>query len=202
MAPQSKKLAKRSSAAKLRIIAGHWRGRLLPIPDVVGLRPTGSRIRETLFNWLTPHLPGSHCLDLFAGSGALGFEALSRGAAHCTMVEQNPRAAEQLRANLQMLGAQSATLVQNDALSFLRQAPAQRYDVAFIDPPFSSNLWNDAIQLLEGGEWLSDNAFIYVEMPAHHCIEVATGWQLYRQKKAGQICFSVYRKETSAPTTG
>lgn len=202
MALHSKKLIKRSSPAKLRIIAGHWRGRLLPIPDVDGLRPTGSRIRETLFNWLTPHLTGSRCLDLFAGSGALGFEALSRGATHCTMIEQNPLAAEQLRANLQMLGAQSATIVQDDALSFLRQAPTQRYDVTFVDPPFSSNLWSDAIRLLEGGEWLSDNAFIYVETPARHPIEAATGWQLYRQKKAGQICFSVYRKETSAPTTG
>lgn len=185
---------------KLRIIGGRWRGRVLPFPEVGGLRPTGNRIRETLFNWLLPVLPGSRCLDLFAGSGALGLEALSRGAAHATLVEQHPAAAQQLRDNLLTLeGAEAAQVVHADGPAWLLgQAPAQKFDVVFLDPPFAANLWRPAALALEQGSWLTEQALIYVECPSPCQVSLPNNWQVYRHKRAGQVQYYLYQRQSES----
>lgn len=177
---------------KLRIIGGRWRSRTLNFPVVDGLRPTGDRIRETLFNWLAPILPGSRCLDLFAGSGILGFEALSRGAAHCSLVEFNPAAARQLRANADQLQAQDAVIHQTDAREFLAPPATESFDVVFIDPPFAENLWQPVMARLDGG-WLRKDALIYVEAPPDQSLNLPPAWQIHREKRAGQVCYRLYR---------
>jgi 16S rRNA (guanine966-N2)-methyltransferase len=149
----------------VRIIGGVWRSRMIPFPDLTGLRPTPDRVRETLFNWLGQDLTGKCCLDLFAGSGALGFEALSRGAASVTMVERSPRACRALQDNAALLGAWDLNVVCGDALEFLAGLPAStRYDVVFLDPPFgagiSDGLWPRVLERLsgEGLVYLESNA--------------------------------------------
>jgi len=182
------------NSGRVRIIGGEWRGRLLPVLDQPGLRPSGDRTRETLFNWLQAYLPGSRCLDLFAGSGALGLEAASRGAARVTLVEQSQRVAQCLRDNIRSLQAETVVeVVCADALAWLRQAAAQkdpdRWDLVFLDPPWDSDLYRPAMALLLGGDekaWadasmanvgsvgavddqrgiLNPGALIYLEYPA------------------------------------
>lgn len=185
---------------KLRIIGGRWRSRNLTFPVVEGLRPTGDRIRETLFNWLMPILPGSRCLDLFAGSGILGFEALSRGASHCTLVELNPTALRQLQANATLLGATDARVVAGNALEFLGRAPTKTFDVVFLDPPFAADAWLSTMALLEKG-WLNPDAWVYVETPHDLALSLGAQWQLHRQKQAGQVCYSLYRFAPAACET-
>lgn len=187
---------------RLRIIGGRWRGRLLSFPDIDGLRPTGSRIRETLFNWLMPELPGSHCLDLFAGSGALGFEALSRGAAEATLVELNRAASEQLRRHGENLQCPNAKVVEGNALTYLQSPPSRPFDIVFIDPPFAQDLWAAVIQHLQQAQWLQTGAFIYLEMPRGKQLALPTDWQLHRQKDAGQVCYCLYRYETNPSLAG
>ncbi len=182
---------------KLRIIGGRWRSRTLSFPVVEGLRPTGDRIRETLFNWLAPILPDSRCLDLFAGSGILGFEALSRGAAHCSLIELNPAATRQLRANAEQLQAQKASIHQTSAVAFLSQPIDEPFDVVFIDPPFADNLWQPVMTLLDSG-WLREGALIYVEAPPELSLSLSPAWQIHREKRAGQVCYRLYRYETNS----
>lgn len=181
---------------KLRIIGGRWRSRMLSFPTVEGLRPTGDRIRETLFNWLAPILPGSRCLDLFAGSGILGFEALSRGAAHCSLVELNPAATRQLRVNADQLQADGAAIHSISALEFLAK-PASPFDVVFIDPPFAADLWQPVMASLERG-WLADGALIYVECPSDLAFNPPATWRAHREKRAGKVCYRLYRYETNS----
>lgn len=181
---------------KLRIIGGRWRSRTLNFPAVDGLRPTGDRIRETLFNWLAPILPGSRCLDLFAGSGILGFEALSRGAAHCSLVEFNPVAVRQLREHAARLQAENTVIHQTGALEFLAQPATEGFDVVFIDPPFAASLWQPVMALLDRG-WLREGALIYVEAPADQLLNLPSTWQTHREKRAGQVCYRLYRYETN-----
>ncbi len=150
--------ARRSN--RVRIIGGIWRSRILRFPDVDGLRPTPDRVRETVFNWLGQDLSGRHCLDLFAGSGALGFEALSRGAASVTMVERDPRAFRGLKENAALLGAPRLNLVCGDAIEFLRRA-SERFDVVFLDPPFGEPLAEGTWPLLLG--WLREDGLLYLE---------------------------------------
>ena len=178
----------------MRIIGGQWRGRVLNFALVEGLRPTGSRIRETLFNWLMPILPGSRCLDVFAGSGALGFEALSRGAASCLLVEKNATAIKQLNQSINLLGTANARAIQADALAYLQHPPAELMDVVFLDPPFVLGVWDEAIRLLEQ-HWLADVAYVYIEAPKGHCITAPTHWHLHRQKDAGQVTYRLYVRE-------
>lgn len=181
---------------KLRIIGGRWRSRTLSFPAVEGLRPTGDRIRETLFNWLAPILPGSRCLDLFAGSGILGFEALSRGASHCSLVELNPAAVRQLRAHAEQLQAEGAVIHHKNALEFLVTPQADAFDVVFIDPPFAENQWEAVMAQLDNG-WLRPEALIYVESPPDQTLCVPTSWRLHREKRTGQVCYRLYRNETN-----
>ena len=174
---------------RLRIIAGSWRGRILPVPDAPGLRPTGERIRETLFNWLAPVISGARCLDAFAGSGALGLEAASRGAARVTLIERSERVARQLRANLGTLGAGNCEVVRADTLRRLAgPPPTTPFDLVFLDPPFDDDLLGPACRLLETGGWLAPAARIYLEAPAHQGLpELPPGWAVVRDRTAGAV---------------
>ena len=182
---------------QLRIIGGLWRGRKLTFPDADGLRPTGDRIRETLFNWLAPDIQGAHCLDLFAGSGALGLEALSRGAQSSLLLEKSTAAARQLISNLQLLQAHNGRAEQVDSLQWLNQQPApHRFDIVFIDPPFALDLWEPIAAALEHHNWLGDNAVIYLEAPRDAQLQLPANWQLHRDKQAGQVSFRLYHRHT------
>jgi len=182
---------------QLRIIGGQWRSRRLEFPDLPGLRPTPDRVRETLFNWLTPVLPGARCLDLFAGSGALGMEALSRGAAETVFVEHHPRAFRTLRENLARLNAQGARVESADAQAWLRQ-PGTPFEIVFLDPPFGAGLLEPVCAQLEQGGWLAVNAWIYLEAEADQPAPLLpANWTLHREKIAGMVAYrlAVNRKQ-------
>jgi 16S rRNA (guanine966-N2)-methyltransferase len=171
----------------LRIIGGTWRGRRLRFPPQAQIRPTPDRVRETLFNWLGPRVPGARCLDLFAGSGALGLEALSRGAAHVTFVETDAIAVRELRARLAEWRATGAQVEHNDALRFLGTA-AQPFDIVFLDPPFASALAAQSCRLLEERHWLSAHALIYVETDASTGLPaLPPTWAVTKAKQAGAV---------------
>lgn len=186
------------SANRVRVIAGRWRGQRLRFPDLPGLRPTPDRVRETLFDWLAPVCPGARCLDLFAGSGALGIEALSRDAAEVVLVERQPQAVRALRENLARLNAANARVEMADALAWLRQ-PATPFEIVLLDPPFGQGLLKPVCTLLEQHGWLADAAWIYLEaetelerwpLPAH--------WTIHREKIAGAVAYRLARREVSA----
>lgn len=181
--------------AKVRIIGGQWRGRKLPVADIEGLRPTGDRIRETLFNWLAPDIHGARCLDLYAGSGALGFEALSRGAATAGFVELNPAVCRQIEANIQLLATDNAQLVCDDALSWLTSQPGTLdFDLIFIDPPFALNLWDKTIRALSDNEGrLKPGTLIYIESPKSQIYDIPSNWQCRRDKQTGQIAYRLFQ---------
>ncbi|HCI02144.1 MAG TPA: 16S rRNA (guanine(966)-N(2))-methyltransferase RsmD [Oceanospirillaceae bacterium] len=183
---------------ELRIIAGHWRGRKVPFTAVSGLRPTSDRVRETLFNWLAPILPGATCLDLFAGTGALGLEALSRDAADVDMVELSQVAKQQLEQNLATLPLQENQQVQVHNMScfdWLRQTN-KTYDVVFLDPPFALSLMDDVLALLQEASLLREGSLIYIEQPKPLAnLSLPKHWHLHRQKKAGQVHYGVIRVE-------
>ena len=186
--------ANRVQANQLRIIGGQWRSRRLPIAAVVGLRPTPDRVRETLFNWLQPVVAGARCLDLFAGSGALGFEALSREAAEVVFVEQNLQAFKQLQANAACLGASQALLVHADAFSYL-QRETQGFDVIFIDPPFRQALPEQVLTVLTAQQLIKSETLIYLEHEADYQLDLRH-WNLtiHRQTKAGQVMSFLLKK--------
>lgn len=194
--PKSSPRLPLNTAGQLRIIGGSWRGRKLSFPDVEGLRPTGDRVRETLFNWLAPEIQNARCLDMFAGSGALGLEALSRGAGLGVLIERDAKATAQLRINLQMLKAENGIVVHDDALSILRKGNSQLpYHIVFIDPPFSLNLWQAIIDALEMGDWLADDATIYIESGRDSVYQPPINWQLHREKHTGQVCYRLFYRE-------
>jgi 16S rRNA (guanine966-N2)-methyltransferase len=176
----------------VRIIAGSLRGSKLDVADVEGLRPTSDRVRETLFNWLMPVVPGARCLDLYAGTGALGIEAASRGAREVVLVERDRRAAAALRANLERLRVSGAVVVEDDALAFLAGA-ARPFDLVFLDPPFADGAWAAAATALERG-WLAPQAFIYVESPADAAPVMPAAWALFRESRAGSVRAALYRR--------
>jgi 16S rRNA (guanine966-N2)-methyltransferase len=178
------------SSTGLRIIGGEWRGRRLSVPTAAGLRPTPDRVRETLFNWLRPVLTGASCLDLFAGSGALGLEALSQGAAAATFVELNSTAAAGIDARLRILGAQArARVLQVDALQWLG-GPALEADIIFLDPPYDAGLLEPACSLLEQHGWLHPQTHLYLEHRAGGAPPILpAGWQLTRSKRAGDVAY-------------
>jgi 16S rRNA (guanine966-N2)-methyltransferase len=184
---------------RVRIIAGRLRGSRIDVPAAQGLRPTADRVRETVFNWLAPHLHGAHCLDLFAGSGALGFEAASRGAAHVTMLERDPRAAAQLRATAQRLGVVEAEILAEDALRWLGRAPQPRYGIVFVDPPFDAGLHQRACEALV--PWLAPEAWIHVESGRDAVPAVPPDWHLHREGQTREVRFALYRRCAEAPAT-
>jgi 16S rRNA (guanine966-N2)-methyltransferase len=185
--------ARRAGGARvLRIIGGAWRGRKLRFPEGPDIRPTPDRVRETLFNWLGGRIAGAHCLDLFAGSGALGLEALSRGAAHVTFVEHDPRAARELGARLLEWGAGNARVECQDALAFLRGAAAP-FDIAFLDPPFASGLIGSAAELLADRGWLRERARLYVECAAGAGVpQLPATLTPLKSKRAGEVGYHLY----------
>lgn len=192
VAPPAK--TKSSYPGRLRIIGGRWRGRRLEVPESEGLRPTPDRVRETLFNWLQPYIAGAQCLDLFAGTGALCLEALSRGAARVVMVEQAPAVAERLRRHVETLQARNAEVVRADAVEFLQQAP-QAFDIVFLDPPFRSDLIARCAGLVETRGWIKPGGLIYIEAPSRvGTLPIPATWELLRSKSAGQVGYHLARK--------
>jgi len=178
--------------AGLRIIGGRWRGRRLPVPSNASLRPTPDRVRETLFNWLAPFVEGARCLDLFAGTGALGLEALSRGAAVCTFVEHDRRLAEAIRAHLDTLGCGDGEVVCGDGVTVLDRLPGT-FDLVFLDPPFADGLFPALLARLPPR--LSGSHRVYCEFPIAAPPAVPSSWQRLRDKRAGQVgyCLACYR---------
>jgi len=172
----------------LRIIGGTWRGRRLRFPPQEQIRPTPDRVRETLFNWLGTRVVGARCLDLFAGSGALGLEALSRGAAHVTFVERDTVAVRELRARLTEWEAIGGHVEQTEAARFLGSSVQQPFEVVFLDPPFAAGLLPQIAGLLEERAWLSANALVYVETDASSGLPALPGtWTVSRTKQAGAV---------------
>jgi 16S rRNA (guanine966-N2)-methyltransferase len=177
---------------RIRIIGGSLRGSKLDVLDAPGLRPTPDRVRETLFNWLMPVIDGARCLDLFAGTGALGIEALSRGAAAVDFVESDVQLVALLRANLSRL-KQTATVHAMSASRFIESAH-DPYDIIFIDPPFAENLWESTIEAIEAKSLLTEMAWVYVESPADYSIVPPASWQLHREGRAGAVRYALYRR--------
>ncbi len=186
---------------RLRIVGGLYRGRKLPVPNQEGLRPTPDRIRETLFNWLAPIMPGARCLDCFAGSGALGLEAASRGAAEVVMVERADPVVLQLRANIQTLGANQVRVVQGDALRWL-EGPGRPFDIVFLDPPFTDALLAPTCTLLASKGWVGEGSRVYLEAQAKPGLPpLPRGWRLVRDRRAGQVAFGLALVEESVART-
>ena len=176
---------------KIRIIGGQWRGRRLPVADQPGLRPTPDRIRETLFNWLATAIPGARCLDLFAGTGALGFEALSRGARCAVMVEQNIQLAQQLEEAKSILDAARAEIIHAQASNWLahRHEP---FDVVFLDPPFHRQQVKKACTLLINKGHLAPAAYVYTETELDAAPRLP-GLKALKQARAGQVEYRLYQ---------
>jgi 16S rRNA (guanine966-N2)-methyltransferase len=180
----------------VRIIGGAWRGRRIPVLAHAELRPTADRIRETLFNWLRADVAGARCLDLFAGSGALGFEALSRGAREAVFVERSAPAAANLRTQLERLGATDRAQVQcRDAEGYLRE-PGATFDLVFLDPPFGSGALEGALAQLAGGDRLAPGGLVYLEAERSAGVPaLPPGWRLLRSKFAGEVGYHLARRE-------
>ncbi|WP_018716574.1 16S rRNA (guanine(966)-N(2))-methyltransferase RsmD [Arhodomonas aquaeolei] len=181
---------------RLRIVAGDWGGRRLPFPEARDLRPTAERVRETLFNWLRADVAGARCLDLFAGSGALGLEAASRGAREVVCVERSRRVADVLRENVARLGgAERVAVTVADARRYL-DGPASAFDLVFLDPPFSSSIIDSVCAGLESGGWLSPRALVYVERARHgQAVSVPASWTLRRHGTAGDVDYRLYQRQ-------
>lgn len=180
----------------VQLIGGRWRGRKIRFPDGEGLRPTPSRLRETLFNWLMQDIAGVRVLDLFAGSGALAFEALSRGARSAVLVDSSPAVCAQLERELAALTGADGKVVRSDALAFLARSANERFGLVFLDPPFHRGLLAPAMQALETCGALNDSAWIYVEAEREPAPgEIPAGWRLHRQQESPQVCSSLYRRQ-------
>jgi len=182
--------------AQLRIIGGQWRGRKLNFVDEPGVRPTADRVRETLFNWLMMEIEGARCLDLFAGSGALGLEALSRGAEQVVFVDSNSKVINTIKLQLKILGAESAQVVQQTAEHYLQGKNNSPFDIVFLDPPFHKNFLLRIIQQLIDGNWLKQESLIYIEAEKELGEpELPEGWVFHKSKTAGQVSFYLAKKE-------
>ncbi|MDX2300496.1 MAG: 16S rRNA (guanine(966)-N(2))-methyltransferase RsmD [Xanthomonadaceae bacterium] len=184
----------------VRIIAGRWRNSRLDVADAAGLRPTSERVRETVFNWLQPRLPGARCLDLFAGSGALGLEAASRGAAQVLLIERDPRLVQRLRASVERLNATQVRVLGADANAWLASASASEpFDIVFVDPPFALDLWNRTLASL--APVLASDARVYVEASPDAAIAVPVGWSLLREGRTREVRYALYAVGAQAPAT-
>lgn len=179
----------------LRIIAGEWRSRRLPVPDGPGLRPTPDRVRETVFNWLAPYIEGAQVLDAFTGSGALVLEALSRGAENAVALDNNGAAVSNLKDNLELLRCARGQILQTDALRYLDGEAKKQFDVVFLDPPFNQDLLANTCNLLEQRQWLRERAWIYTESEAPpSSLQMPASWRLHREKKAGQVHYALWQR--------
>ncbi|MEE9492115.1 MAG: 16S rRNA (guanine(966)-N(2))-methyltransferase RsmD [Gammaproteobacteria bacterium] len=178
------------SANQIRIISGQWRGRKIHFPDRPGLRPTSDRIRETLFNWLIPYTGGADCLDLFAGSGALGFEAASRGASRVVIVEKTREVYNSLKATKNMLSADAVSVIFDDALSWLK-INNETFNIIFLDPPFDSDLLISASQLILETRSLKAGGLLYIEARSDMDLSLFAGWQIVKSSAAGQVQYAL-----------
>jgi 16S rRNA (guanine966-N2)-methyltransferase len=186
---------KKKRTGTVRIIGGQWRGTRLPVPDLPGLRPSGDRSRETLFNWLQMYIHGARCVDLFAGSGVLGLEAASRGAAQVTLVEKSRLAAQDLRASLRRLDAEGVEIIETDAIAWLTLCEPQSMDIILIDPPFGTGLETVSLELLTAGDCVSPGGFAYVETAREApAITPAPGWEIAREKTLGEVRMQLLKK--------
>lgn len=193
---KSSKSAPARPPGVVRIIGGEWRGTKLAVPDRDGLRPTADRVRETLFNWLQPMLPGARVLDLFAGTGALGLEAVSRGAREAVLIERDPGLADELRRIAARLpGGSKVQVVCADAVAWLKTAPDD-FDLVFVDPPFAGDLWRDALAALDAR--CADDAWLYVE--SAHDSEARPGpdWRLHREGRTREVHYALHRRQPGA----
>lgn len=183
----------RNTQGRIRIIAGAWRGRMLPVADLPGLRPTTDRIRETVFNWLQAEVPDARCLDLFAGTGSLGLEALSRGAKHCDFVEQLAPAQKMLNEALRTLKASDRGTIHNsEAIRFLTTA-VEPYDLVFLDPPFDGDLLGSACETLNDSKLLRQDSLIYIEQSAKDALAIPENWVERRSKRTGGVFYGLYQ---------
>lgn len=177
----------------IRIIGGHYRGKKIAFPDSAGLRPTPDRVRETLFNWLMHNIRNARCLDAFAGSGALGLEAFSRGAAEVCLIEQNQPTFKHLQTVISSFKSPQLTLINSNACDFIRQTN-QVFDIVFLDPPFDTNLLSTCLTLLYERPILQPGGLVYIESP--HAIELPLAqWETLKQKKAGQVVYGLIKKQ-------
>lgn len=179
---------------ELRIIGGDWRSRRLTFPAAGGVRPTPSRVRETLFNWLMAALPGARCLDLFAGSGVLGLEALSRGARETQFVDHTRALCDALKANLGLLKSDGGKVTCQDVTAFLSQPATTPFDILLMDPPFRQGWLTRLLPLIAENGWVSDGSWVYIEHESELAgVAVPENWSLHREKIAGQVCYRLYR---------
>ncbi|WP_075594078.1 16S rRNA (guanine(966)-N(2))-methyltransferase RsmD [Pseudoalteromonas sp. PAB 2.2] len=187
----------KSANGFIRIISGQFRGRKLPVKDVQGLRPTTDRIKETVFNWLMQDTRDAAVLDCFAGSGGLGFEALSRFAKRAVFFELDKSAASQLIQNISTLKLENATIKQGDSLALLaNNSLDEQFDLVFVDPPFRQNLAEKSCLLLESNQWLTEQALIYVEVESElSSFTPPDNWLLLKEKSAGQVICRLYQRE-------
>ena len=180
---------------KLRIIGGEWRSRVITFDDAPGLRPTPSRVRETLFNWLQADVAGSRCLDLFAGSGALGFEAASRGAKRAVLVENNPKTCQKLKENIATLATDRVEVVQSDVQQFLCHC-SDTFDLIFLDPPFAQGLVTSICQQIAEAGLLASYGKIYIETERNLKLDgLPAGWKLLKHKIAGDVGYNLYQRQ-------
>lgn len=180
-----------SAAHQVRIIGGSWKRSKLPVVERPGLRPTPDRVRETVFNWLGQDLSGWRCLDAFAGSGAFGFEAASRGAAKVVLLERDEAVARSLRATALRLNAQALRVECADALAWMARADAEAFDLVFVDPPYDAGLHERAIAA--AGRLLGPDGFIYVES-RRAVVEPSAPWRIFRKSRAGAVHFALLRR--------
>ncbi len=186
----------------MRIIGGQWRGRRIRFPSAAELRPTPDRVRETLFNWLQGVVGDARGLDLFAGSGALGFEALSRGAREVVLVERDPRVAAALRETVATLGTEHAAVVTADAFRYL-DGPPRPFDLVFLDPPFAQGRLAELCTLLEHGGWLAPRAYVYLEGAARDGMPtLPASWEAARETRAGEVHGVLARRAASSAAGG
>jgi 16S rRNA (guanine966-N2)-methyltransferase len=187
---------KPKAANKVRIIGGNWRSRQIRFIDSPGLRPTPDRVRETLFNWLQFDLAGANCLDLFAGSGALGFEAASRGAGKIVLIDDDKHVCQMLNENVDAFAADQVCVVNRDALQFLSMRPDETFDLVFLDPPFFQGLIVPACHLLEKLGWLTAGSKIYLETERHaNLSDLPDNWRILKNNSAGKIEYRLFRRE-------
>ncbi len=190
--------AQRRQQGQLRIIGGQWRSRRIRFVTETDIRPTPDRVRETLFNWLQQAVPGARCLDLYTGSGALGFEALSRGAAHVTFVDQDVRVIQQLHANFELLAADHAEAVCSDAFEYLQSSTAAPFDIVFVDPPYREHALAAACERLEQSGLLAATAWIYLEANAAETPPaLPANWHYLHNRSAGQVGYHLCRRTLS-----
>ncbi len=192
-------MVERSKRGSCRIIGGKWRGRKIRFDDAEGLRPTTDRIRETVFNWLQPYISQSHCLDCFAGSGVLGFEALSRGADEVVFIEQNIKTVKGLKDNIRLLETSKTAIYHQEALIWLQSASTntklkQHFDLVFLDPPFHSDLLSRSCVLLDSSGCLAEDAIIYAEHAVDAIVDFPEHWFCLKQKSSGQVTYKLFEK--------